>query len=167
MRLYSIVLPAMLPLILGMDVCSRSETTIIGASPIISAGNSQGGSGSASPAPAGTCVAGAVASVRVGPFGFNCANGTTAPCNNCGTLPLACVATVTATPKGAADQNLPPAVHGSQITWTVDYGSVRLEDTENDDSAGFNKLVRPTAAGPFSVRATVCSVPGSWTAIVP
>ena len=124
--------------------------------------NNFGPAPTTSPTPqAGTCpVAGVIDSIRVNPFGYRCTGGTP-PANGSGVLPSTCSADVTATPKDAAGNDVPAAVHGQGIVWSVPIGATVI--FVDDGAQPFNKVVTPRGtSGEFQVAATLCGVTGTW-----
>ena len=116
--------------------------------------------------PTGCPVAGVIDSIRVNPFGYRCTSGPT-PNNSSGTLPANCQADVTATPKDAAGNDVPAAVHGQGIRWSVPIGASLI--FVDDGVQPFNKAVsvRPgVTSGEFQLSAELCGKQGSWNARV-
>lgn len=144
----AVVLAAVLSCTTIINDATQTVTSPTGTSPATGA----------SPDPAG-CTA-AVKSVRVNPFGYDDCPGNK-PSNSSGLLPLGCVARVTATPKDALGKDVPASVHGQAIAWSVMLGSNHIQVTD-DPEEGFNKNVRGTSEGEFSLAAQVCGVTGSW-----
>lgn len=127
--------------------------------------NNYGPTPTTSPSPAvGSCpVAGVIDSIRVGPFGYRCTAGTIPPANGSGTLPVGCAADVTATPKDAAGNDVPAAVHGQGIVWSTVIGSSLIDVT--DGSQPFNKNVsarQGITSGEFQLAASLCGKTGAW-----
>jgi hypothetical protein len=95
----------------------------------------------------------AVASVFVRFFRYTgCAN--TSPPPNA--LPLGCRGTITATPRDAVGNKLPPDLHGSDITWFTQFGDgVTIDVSPDPDGITFNEVLIGKDLGEFSVCATV------------
>jgi hypothetical protein len=122
----------------------------------------------ASPSPsAGSCPGAAIiASIRVNPFGYECAAGIPEPNNNSGLLPVGCEARLTATPKRADGTDVPADLHGTEIVWGSPIGTQYIQ-TRPDSENTFNRYVRAvTGPGQISVPATVCGKTGAWEAQV-
>jgi hypothetical protein len=100
----------------------------------------------------------AVISVSVSFFRYTeCAN--TSPPHN--TLPLGCRGTITATPRDALGNKLPVDLHGSEITWFVQYGEgVTISTSPAPDGVLFNLVLIGKDLGEFSVCATVSGKTG-------
>jgi hypothetical protein len=98
----------------------------------------------------------AVASVSVSFFRVNC-NGVTVPLPNLGfnDLPLACVATITATPRDAVGNKLPLELHGPDVVWSFQAGEGEIVAASPDTEIPFNLRLYPRALGDFRICATV------------
>jgi hypothetical protein len=100
----------------------------------------------------------AVASVLVRFFRYTECTNTSPPPN---TLPLGCRGTITATPRDAMGNKLPPELHGSDVTWFTQYGDgVTISVSPSSDGIPFNLVLVPKQLGEFSVCATVESKTG-------
>lgn len=98
--------------------------------------------------------------VRVGFFGFRCADGITPPRNGERVLPIGCSGSVTATPKNYLGEDVDPRVHGDRITWSLEQeypGVVRMDDFPGVD---FNKTLTAFEKGYFTLCAEVKGVTG-------
>ena len=159
--------PLVLMIGVGMILSSCGDTFIGGDT--ITNNNDNGQSPTTSPSPGaapGCPVAGVIDSIRVNPFGYRCTAGPT-PNNGSGTLPANCQADVTATPKDAAGNDVPAAVHGQGIRWSVPIGASLI--FVDDGVQPFNKSVsvRPgITSGEFQLSAELCGKQGSWNARV-
>src|SRR5262249_32897249 len=91
----------------------------------------------------------AVASILVRFFRYTeCAN--TSPPPN--TLPMGCRGTITATPRDAIGNNLPIDLHGSEVTWFVQYGDwVTISPSPAPDGVTFNLLPTGNRLGEVNV----------------
>lgn len=154
--------------LLGPVACSNEDPAPTTPTSIVIVNNNtnnNGNPGGGSPSPgAGSCAA--VATVRVNPFGIRCPSGTPTPRNGEGILPLACLADLTATPKDSSGTDVPAAIHGQNIVWSVIVGAERIRLV--DESNPFNKTIVPVSVGPVTIEATVtpqgCGpVKGSYT----
>jgi hypothetical protein len=98
-------------------------------------------------------------SIRVAFYGIRCLDGRTPPNNGLGLLPIDCIGFVTATPKNRENRDVPAAVHGPTIAWTLKEGGehVRVDDEPNQD---FNKNVTGRSKGHFTLCAVVKGVEG-------
>lgn len=97
--------------------------------------------------------------IRIGLFGQSCPAGVTPPQNSTRQIKIGCTGQITATPKDAQGNDLPSAVHGRIIAWSVPAGSglvIVLADSEP-----FNRSARCQGAGVFTLAATVKGVVGS------
>lgn len=101
-----------------------------------------------------------VVKMWVGLYGFLCDDPSRAPAAPEKSLPLSCDGYVTATPKDKNLRTVPPAAHGSEITWFVRNGEGRIRLL--DWNQPFNKRVVPLVAGEFSICATVLEVTGCF-----
>lgn len=101
----------------------------------------------------------AIARIRVSFFTMRCPDGVEVPGLNQDVLPVGCIGTVTATPKDANEEDVPAAIHGPNISWTLDQDAefVFVEDVEN---VPFNKNVAGRELGHFSLCATVKGIEG-------
>lgn len=135
---------------------TQPDVTIINTN---TATNNQGGNPGSSPSPGqgGDLPAGSW--VRIGMFGQSCPSGVTVPSNGTRQIKLGCTASITATPKDQAGNDLPAAVHGTVIAWSVPAGSGVVNVTA--DSEPFNRTVRCLGTGTFTLAATVKGVTGS------
>ena len=127
------------------------------------------------PTPPGGAAPCVVPALRVAPFGYDCIASVPVPSNTSGRLPIGCIAVLTATPKYGDGRDVPPELHGPNISWSVISGQnvVALIDFPNEP---FNKLVKPlsdTTADPtdvssgfFTIQATACGTTGTFTAQV-
>jgi hypothetical protein len=103
-----------------------------------------------------------IARVRTAFFSFECAAGVVPPHPTEGRLPLGCDGLVTATPKLANDDDVPPWIHGPEIEWDLREGEevVRV-DPDTRFSNPFNKILRPRGEpGHFYLCATVLGKEG-------
>jgi hypothetical protein len=76
-------------------------------------------------------------------------------------IPVGCRGTVTATPKDSLGNKLPPELHGSDITWFVQYGDgTTISTGPSPDGVTFNRIVQGNQAGEFSLCATVAGRTG-------
>jgi hypothetical protein len=91
--------------------------------------------------------------LRVAFYGIECAT-RPAPRNADGILPMGCVGHVTATPKDVNNQDVPPWIHGDDLTWEPGGGANHI-DIEDDPNSIFNKNLYPVAVGPFTLCATL------------
>jgi hypothetical protein len=98
-------------------------------------------------------------SVRVAFYGIRCLDGRTPPNNGLGLLPIDCIGFVTATPKNRENRDVPAAVHGPTVAWSMKSGAehVRVDDEANQT---FNKNVTGVSKGHFSLCAVVKGVEG-------
>ena len=98
--------------------------------------------------------------VRVGFFGFRCADGITPPRNGDGKLPIGCSGNVTATPKNYRGEDVDARIHGDRIEWRLEQefpGVVRMDDFPGVD---FNKTLVGLEKGHFTLCAEVKGVTG-------
>lgn len=154
--LFAVALVAMAGAGCGLLKTPTGGTTVIVTNTTT---QTQGGTPGASPSP-GPAPAGAIASVRVGTFGYDCPSGTATPNNSSGVVPIGCTASVTATPKDATGADVPAAVHGPVIAWTVNaVPSSAASVTEPGEA--FNRDVHGLAAGVVHLSATVQGVTGT------
>lgn len=117
------------------------------------------------PVPGAACNPAVIDHVRVSPYDISCPTGTAAPNNSAGVLPVGCDAIVTATPKLASGEDVPPEAHGPDITWSIVSGA-DLISVRDFSGQVFNKHVEGIKAGPFKLQATVCGKTGAWEAVV-
>jgi hypothetical protein len=98
-------------------------------------------------------------SIRVAFYGIRCADGRTPPNNGLGLLPVDCIGFVTATPKNRDNKDVPAAVHGPTVDWTLKEGAehARVDDEPNQ---AFNKNVTGLSKGHFTLCAEVKGVEG-------
>jgi len=103
----------------------------------------------------------AMAKVSVSFFRYTeCAN--TSPPHN--TLPLGCRGTITATPRDALGNKLPPSLHGTDVKWFVRNGEgVTISVSPSSDGVPFNLVLISKELGEFSVCATVSTGQSSVT----
>jgi hypothetical protein len=100
----------------------------------------------------------AVISVSVSFFRYTECTNTHPPHN---TLPLGCRGTITATPRDALGNKLPVELHGSEITWFVQFGEgVTISTSPAPDGVPFNLVLIGKDLGEFSVCATVSGKTG-------
>jgi hypothetical protein len=94
-------------------------------------------------------------------FGITC-GGEKGPNNTSRRLPVGCKGAVTATPKFADGSDVPPEVHGPDISWDLVQGAlmVRVADVPGQP---FNKDLFGRRPGPFQLCATVRGVTGCLT----
>jgi hypothetical protein len=104
--------------------------------------------------------------VRVGFYGIECHDGQEAPRNGERLLPIDCFGLVTATPKKADGTDVHSAIHGPDITWSLDQPDEYV-DMQEDPAQPFNKILRGLDPGTFTICATVQGVKGCMTAEVP
>lgn len=97
--------------------------------------------------------------VRVGFYGFKCADGVAAPNNNDGKLPMGCVGLVTATPKKVDGTDVDPRIHGPEVFWDIQQEGGVI-DIDTMDGQVFNQLVSPREPGHFTLCAEVKGVEG-------
>jgi len=97
-------------------------------------------------------------SIRVAFYGIRCLNGRTAPNNALGLLPLDCTGFVTATPKNRDNRDVPLAVHGPTVGWSLKEGSAQVR--VHDDDQVFNKTLVGLSKGHFTLCAVVKGVEG-------
>ena len=97
----------------------------------------------------------AVASVAVSFFRINCPMGGTPPPTGLNQLPMECVGTITATPRDASGNKLPPDLHGSEVTWFFRAGEATVVNASPDEDVVFNLRLYPREVGEFSICATV------------
>ena len=98
-------------------------------------------------------------SIRVAFYGIRCADGQTPPNNATGKLPIGCSGFVTATPKNRENRDVPPAVHGPNITWVLKDGG-QFIDLHDDPDQDFNKTLIGRSKGHFTLCATLKGVEG-------
>jgi hypothetical protein len=98
-------------------------------------------------------------SIRVAFYGIRCADGRTPPNNALGKLPIGCSGFVTATPKNRENRDVPPAVHGPNITWVLKDGG-QFIDLHDDPDQTFNKTLVGRGKGHFTLCATLKGVEG-------
>jgi hypothetical protein len=92
-------------------------------------------------------------------FGETCGAGVTPPSNGSRQIKAGCVASITATPKDSAGVDLPAAVHGPTIAWSVPAGSGTVNCLA--DSEPFNRTCRCVGLGVFTLQATVKNLTGT------
>jgi len=148
---------AMLAALLVSGACVPQGPTAPSSIVITNNNNNQnGGGGGTTPSPSpGTC---AVASVRVGFFGF----GPEAACsglrNGGGVLKVGCSAAGTATPKLADGTDAPAAAHGPQIEWAILANEQAIRFTVQDNPFNFEAF--GLAAAPTVVIQATVHPPG-------
>jgi hypothetical protein len=98
----------------------------------------------------------AVASVAVSFFRVNC-GGVTVPLASLpfNSLPLACIGTITATPRDSVGNKLPLVLHGPDVVWSFQGGEGEIVAASPDDEIPFNVRLYPRALGDFRICATV------------
>ena len=137
------------PLPLPPDGTNNTNTNIInifGPTPVTSP--SPGGSGELPPG----------SFIRVGMFGQTCPSGVTVPSNASRQVKPNCTASITATPKDGQGNDLPAAVHGPNIAWSIPSGSGVVNCLA--DSEPFNRTCRCIGLGQFTLQATVKDLTG-------
>lgn len=97
-------------------------------------------------------------SIRVAFYGIRCLDARTAPNNALGLLPLDCTGFVTATPKNRENKDVPAAVHGPTVGWSLKEGSDHVR--VHDDDQVFNKTLVGLSKGHFTLCAVVKGVEG-------
>ena len=103
----------------------------------------------------------AVARVSVSFFRYTfCPGGTVLPPPH-ETLPLGCRGTITATPRDALGNKLPPELHGSEVEWEVRAGEgTIIASGPSPDGIPFNQVLDSRQVGAFTVCATVSNKTG-------
>ena len=99
-------------------------------------------------------------SIRVGFFGINCGRGNPVPRNGEKILPRGCRGYVTASPKKANGDDVPPEIHGPNIDWFVLYGDDIIDVEAPTFASNFNKDIVAVRNGAFALCATVREVTG-------
>ena len=98
-------------------------------------------------------------SIRVAFYGIRCADGRTPPNNGLGRLPVDCSGFVTATPKNRENRDVPSAVHGPTVAWTLKAEGAEHVDLHDDEQA-FNKTLVGRSKGHFTLCAVVKGIEG-------
>lgn len=75
-------------------------------------------------------------------------------------LPRGCRGYVTATPKQANGDDVPPNIHGPNIEWFVLTGDAMIDVQEPTFASDFNKDIVGVQTGAFGLCATVREVTG-------
>jgi hypothetical protein len=113
-----------------------------------------------SPTPTTNLPPSLVDSIRVGFFGINCGHGNPVPRNGERILPRGCRGYVTATPKKANGDDVPPENHGPDIEWFVLSGDDIIDVQAPTFPSNFNKDIVGVRPGAFGLCATVREVTG-------
>ena len=150
---------AVLACAIALHACTPTQPTP-GDITIINTQTQGGGTGpGASPSPGAGGELPPGSFIRIGLFGQSCPSGVTPPANGSRQIKLGCTGSITATPKDASGADLPAAVHGPSIAWSVPSGSGVVSVLA--DSEPFNRSVKCLGLGVFSLAATVKGVTGS------
>ena len=104
--------------------------------------------------------------IRVGFYGIECPPGVRKPPNSSGRLPLGCLGHVTASPKDRFLNDVDARVHGPYVTWELTQRG-RAVTMRDDETTPFNKHLRGSSPGDFSLCATVQGVRGCLDGTVP
>lgn len=118
-----------------------------------------GGNPSATPSPGAGGELPAGSFVRLGLFGQSCPQGTTAPPNGLRQILLPCTGFMTATTKDSAGNDIPAAVHGPNITWSITFGQNVVNLITPPEP--FNRDARCNTAGGFGLSAQVKNISGT------
>ena len=101
--------------------------------------------------------------VRVHFFSIRCPEGKVAPDNAEKKLPVGCTGYVSATPKDRNNKDVPPAIHGPNVTWEILQGEgENLARVSDFPDQPFNKIVDATDAGYLTLCATVKGIRGCF-----